>query len=186
MGESFDSIIEYQRGHLYQGWGEIWLARDVTFLRAIAWGDGGVTRAMPHPPSGIPPDCSWLFKHRFYVTREVVKEYFDSIYSEPRDGNDNLEKDGDDDEHRPPTLQQYAAAHGEWASREFAKSGRLPPPELTSTGSLTLPQLLENLEASGGSVRDLTPECQAVLAAMTTLAEVFGGDKVRLVFWGGI
>src|SRR6266404_775642 len=127
---------------------------------------------MPHPPRGIPSDCSRRVRDEFYVGPEEVREY--------------LEIAGSDDEDVRRSLEEYLAAHGEWAVREYSESGSIPQPELTAYGWLNLTVVRENLAHAKVAEQELTPRCRSVIAAMESLAQSVRADKVRLVFWLGM
>jgi len=172
MGASVYAVIEYREYDSYWSFGEIDLPRDTEFLCAIAWGDGGVTDEMPYPPTdSFPEDASHKACDKFYVSAADAQEYLDVSRLE------------DEDE---MSLGEYARVRGDWALRQFQTTGRLPPPELTNLGWLTLDQLEANLSARGLKREDLVPPIRAVLAAMTELAAHYGRDGVRLVFWIGL
>jgi hypothetical protein len=171
MGAAVHAVIEYEQWGSYWAFGELDLPRDNSFLSAIAWGDGGVTDDMPHPPRGIPSDCSSRVRGAFYVGPEDVRAYLEIAGSDDEDGS---------------SLEKYLAAHGEWAVREYSESGLLPQPELTAYGWLNLTELRENLAHAKVAEHELTPPCRAVLAAMESLAQSVRADKVRLVFWLGM
>jgi hypothetical protein len=172
MGAAVFAVIEYEKGGSYWAFGELDLLRDNRFLSAIAWGDGGVTDEMPHPPRGIPSDCSSRVRNGFYVGPEEVREY--------------LEIAGPDGKDVETSLKEYVAAHGEWALQEYSESGLLPQPELTGYGWLNLTELRENLAHADVANQELTPPYLAVIAAMESLAAWVGAEKVRLVFWLGM
>ena len=171
MGAAVYAVIEYEQWGSYWAFGELDLPCDNSFLSAIAWGNGGVTDDMPHPPRGIPPDCSSRVREAFYVGPDEVREYLEIAGS----GNEN-----------GASLEQYVSAYGEWALREYSESGLVPQPELTGFGWLNLNELLENLAHAKVAKHELTPPCLAAIAAMESLAASVSADKVRLVFWLGM
>jgi hypothetical protein len=62
------------------------LPRDVEFLCAIAWGDGGITDEMPYPPRGsFPEDASYYAKNSFFVSEDEVREYLEVSRLEDED-----------------------------------------------------------------------------------------------------
>ena len=77
MGVDVYAVIEYEQWGSYWALGALDLPRDVSFLSAIAWGDGGVTDDMPHPPRGIPLNCSSRIRESFYVGPEEVRQYLE-------------------------------------------------------------------------------------------------------------
>lgn len=171
MGASVWALIEYSDDDTYDSFGEINMPRDVAFLCAIAWGDGGITDDMPFPPRGFPTDASDQARESFFVEPDEVREYLQDLK---------------EDEEPEPSLEEYAQAHGEGAVKEYKATGRLPMPELTHQGWLTLSELEANIAQRGTKPSDLLPVTRAMLAAMTDLAVTYGRDRVRLVFWIGI
>ena len=172
MGVDVYAVIEYKEWDSYSAFCELDLPRDDRFLSSIAWGDGGVTDEMPHPPRGIPLDCSSRVSGAFHVGREEIRKYLEIAGS----NNDEIDT----------ALQEYLVAHGEWAVQQYAKSGLLPQPDLTGYGWLNLTELRENLAHAKVTEADLTPPCRAVIAAMESLARAFRPESVRLVFWLGM
>jgi len=172
MGASVYAFIEYKEYDCYWSFGQINLPRDIEFLCAIAWGDGGITDEMPYPPCGsFPEDASYYAKNSFFVSEDEVREYLEVSRLE------------DEDE---ISLEEYARAQGDWAVKEYKASGLLPQSELTHIGWLSLAELEANLTHRGLGPGSLSPPVRAVLAAMTELAAAYGRDGVRLVFWLGL
>jgi hypothetical protein len=171
MGESVYTFIEYRMYETYFSFGEIDLLRDVEFLCAIAWGDGGITDGMPYPPRGsFPADASYDVRRAFFATADDVRKFLEISRLE------------DEEE---TSLEEYAQAHGDWAVKEYEASGLLPQPELTHIGWLTLAEMEANL-AHRKLERGLSAPVRAMLAAMTELAATYGREGVRLVFWLGL
>jgi hypothetical protein len=161
MGASVYAFIEYRQYDSWWAFGEIDLFRDVEFLCAIAWGDGGLTDEMPYPPrNAFPEDASFRARESFFVSADEVGE--------------------------ETSLEEYARGYGDWAVKEYKSSGLLPQPELTNLGWLTLPELESNLARRKLEIRELSPPVRATLAAMAELAACYGRDSVRLVFWIGL
>jgi hypothetical protein len=171
MGASVWTLIEYFNHDSYFSFAEIVLPRDIDLLCAIAWGDGGCTDDMPYPPRGFPADASYQARESFFVDADEVREYLGSF-----------REDGEQE----PSLEKYAQAHGEGAISEYKSTGRLPMPELTDHGWLTLRELEANMTQRELKPTDLLPETRAMLAAMTELSATYGQDRVRLVFWIGM
>jgi len=172
MGAAVYTFIEYKEYDRYWSFGQIDLLRDIEFLCAIAWGDGGITDEMPYPPRGsFPADASFEARESFFVSAEDVMEYLEVSRLE------------DEDE---TSLEEYARTQGDWAVKEYEASGLLPQPELTHIGWLSLAELKANLTHRGLGPGSLSPPIRAVLAAMTELAAAYGRDSVRLVFWLGL
>jgi hypothetical protein len=101
---------------------------------------------------------------------------------EARDYLENFRKEGEPE----PSLEEFARAHGEGALKEYKETGRLPTPELTHQGWLTLTELEANLAQRNLKPNNLLPQTKAMLAAMSDLAATYGKDRVRLVFWIGM
>jgi hypothetical protein len=178
MGASVYAFIEYRMYDDYWSFGEIELFRDVEFLCAIAWGDGGITDEMPYPPrDSFPADASRQARESFFVSADDVRKYLE--------GSRILEFSGLDDE-AGTSLEKYARLHGDWAVNEYETSGLLPQPELTHTGWLNLAELEANLAHRRLEPVSLSPAVRAALAAMAELAAVYGKEGVRLVFWIGL
>ena len=171
MGASIWAFIEYNEEGRSVAFAGINLPRDIELLGAIAWGDGGDTGDMPFPPRGFPLDASHQSREMFFVSEEEVKEYLEISALEGEE---------------QPSLEEYAEEHGDWAIKEYRSSGRLPMPELTHYGCLTLAELEANIAQRRVEPGNLLPVTRAMLAAMRELAASYGEDGVRLVFWMGI
>lgn len=169
MGASVYAILEYREYDMFWSFGKLDLPRDVEFLCAIAWGDGGVTESMPYPPrDAFPADASYHARDSFFVSAEESEEYLEDTRMEDEEAI---------------SLEGYAEQIGDWALAEYKASGLLPPPELTNLGWLTLPELEANLAHRGLDSSNLSPPIRALLAAMNELADGYGRDSVRLVYW---
>ena len=172
MGASVYVVVEYRMYDTYFSFGQFYLLRDVDFLCAIAWGDGGITDEMPYPPrESFPSDASYRSRESFFVSADDAREYIEVSRLE------------DEDE---ISLEEYARQYGDWAVKEYEASGLLPPPELTHIGWLNLAELEANLSHRELEPGGLSPPVSAVLAAMTELAAAYGREAVRLVFWIGM
>jgi hypothetical protein len=172
MGASVYAFIEYRMYDDYLSFGEIKLFRDIEFLCAIAWGDGGITDEMPYPPrESFPGDASYQARESFFVSADDVRRFLEVSRLE------------DEDE---TSLEEYARVHGDWAVKEYETSGLLPQPELTHIGWLNLAELEANLAHRGLEPGSLSPPVRAALAAMAELAAAYGREGVRLVFWIGL
>lgn len=168
MGASVGATVEYKMYGSYSLFAEISLPRDVEFLCAIAWGDGGDTSEMPFPPRGFPTDASYETKDLFFVTRDKLKEYFEHF---------------EEDTETEAPFEDYARAHGDAAINEYKLSDRFPMPELTEYGWLTLAELEANINRREIEIITLHPITRAMLAAMNELATSYSRENVRLVFW---
>jgi hypothetical protein len=169
MGASVYAFIEYREYEdFWSSFGEINLPRDVEFLCAIAWGDGGDVSELPHPPRDeFPANASFEAQDSFFVSEDEISEFLEvSNYDDSK-----------------ISVKEYASRMGAWAVKEYEASGLLPQPELTNFGWLNLPELKANLVQRGISQESLLPPTRAVLVAMTELAVAYGRDSVRLVFW---
>ena len=71
MGASVYAVIEYREHDFYWSFGQINLPRDVEFLCAIAWGDGGVTENMPYL---LRCEVNEIIRTRFAVHRTHNRE----------------------------------------------------------------------------------------------------------------
>jgi hypothetical protein len=172
MGASVYAVIEYRQYDSFWSFGEIDIPRDVKFLCAIAWGDGGITDEMPYPPrDSFPEDASYRARDLFFVSADEARRYLEVSRLE------------DEEE---LSLEEYARLQGDWAVKEYTVSGLLPQPELTNLGWLTLPELEANLAQRGLELGELSPPVRAALAAMAELAANYGRESVRLVFWIGL
>jgi hypothetical protein len=172
MGASVYAVIEYKEYDCYWSFGQIDMPRDIEFLCAIAWGDGGITDDMPYPPrDSFPADASLQARYSFFVSADEAREYI------------KVSRLEDEDE---ISLEEYARLYGDWAVKEYEVSGLLPRAELTHIGWLSLAELEANLTRRGLGPGSLSPPIRAVLAAMTELAAAYGRDGVRLVFWIGM
>jgi hypothetical protein len=172
MGASVFAVIEYREHDAYWSFGEIDIPRDVEFLCAIAWGDGGVTDQMPYPPrESFPSDASSRARDSFFVDPDQVNDFLRASSLEDA---------------AQCSLEEYARMRGDWAVAEYEESGLLPQPELTDLGWISLSELEANIAQRGLEPGNLLPPSRAVLAAMTELAVTYGRDGVRLVFWIGL
>ncbi len=94
MGVSFHAVLEYNEFDSWWAFGEIHIPRDYNLFSAIAFGDGGMTDKMPHPPKDeIPADCSSEVRDLFFVTSVEVKGFLE------------IAKSDDEEE---TTLEEYA------------------------------------------------------------------------------
>jgi hypothetical protein len=172
MGASVYAFIEYKEYDCYWSFGHIYLPRDIEFLCAIAWGDGGITDEMPYPPRGsFPADASYEARDSFFVSKDEAREYLEVSKLEDKD---------------EISLEEYAREQGDWAVKEYEASGLLPQLKLTHIGWLSLAELEANLAHRGLEPGGLLPPVRAVLAAMAELAVAYGREAVRLVFWIGL
>jgi hypothetical protein len=67
--------------------------------------------------------------------------------------------------------------------KEYLEHGNLPVADVHTPSWLYLRELKEALAHAGLKMSKQSPEFQAVIAAMQILADHYGPEKVRLVFW---
>ena len=163
MGVSFYSVLEYERWGAYWAFGRLEISRDHELFSALAFGEGGITDGMPYPPRGLPHDCSLGSIELFLVDAEEVVDGAGEVSPEA-----------------------YAEEYGEWAVLVYRTYKRLPMPETYSHSWLNLRELTEALAHCGLSREKLAPDFRAVLAAMHSLADDYGAEKVRFVFCFGM
>jgi hypothetical protein len=170
MGCDIHAVIEYEQfnngfAHAFTE-GLLQIPRDYELFSAIAFGDGGITDDLPYPPRGLPHNFSQTVRELFFVEADALREAGDDV---------------DDEEKFDP--EEEAAYWGDWAVKEFRENGNLPAYEQHTPGWLNFDELVEALAHAQIKTEELSPEFRAVLAAMHTLSEAYGAEKVRLVFW---
>ena len=166
MGCDIHAFIEFLKWDSYWSLasGPLNIPRDDELFAALALGPGGITDDLLYPPRGLPGGLSSDARDYFYSPASEVRQFMEENYSDEEEFSS----------------EEYAAAVGEAARREFLDSGLLPAPELHSHSWLNLSELNEIL-SRGQLTRDrLSPEFRALLAAMEQLAQTYG--EVRLVF----
>ena len=171
MGVAFYSIIEYKQHDRYVAFGEVDIPRGGKLLPAIVFGNGGMKDKMLYPPRGMPSDISPKVLDLFFTDVATVEEYLENF------------KYDDEDE---PTVEEYVEDNGEWAVEIYKTIGLLPEPELYDSGWLTYNELQKVLLHEKISIKDLSSVSQAAFATMESLAQDFGAENVRLVFWCGM
>jgi len=167
MGTDIHAIIEYRRhGSDFLAFteGGILIPRDRKLFSILAFGDGGVTDNLMYPPRGLPDNLSFEARNLFFLEESEIKEML-------------LEAG---EEFQP---QEIAASWGEWAQKEYQSSGRLPSLDLHTPSWLNYSELNEILANDKLEASNVSAEFRAVIAAMQVLAETYGTEKVRLVFW---
>ncbi len=171
MGCDIHLVIEYEK----YDWGfvdaftegEVHIARDYDLVSAIAFGDGGITDDLPYPPRGIPTNCSYNVKNLFFTTAGEFKQFL-------------IETGQAEEVYKP---EEIAKSWGDWALKEYLERGSLPAAEVHTPSWLNLRELKEALGHAGLEITKQSPEFQAVIAAMQVLADHYGPEKVRIVFW---
>jgi hypothetical protein len=171
MGVSFYSVLEWEQWGSYQSLGRLNISRNYELFSALAFGDGGITDDMPYPPRGLPHDCSYDSLDLFFTHAEEVNKYMADSKSDDEEGI---------------TLEEYIEGFGDWAATVYETYRLLPAPETYDHSWLNLNELKEALAHRGLSVEKLAPDFRALLAAMHSLAEDFGPEKVRFVFGFGL
>src|SRR5262249_17985552 len=136
--------------------------RDRDFFSAIAFGDGGITDDLPYPPRGLPSDVSLKTHELFYMDAQEYK--------------DLMAKHGIETVIDPESME-------DWERKEYLSTGAVVDPDLHTPGWLNLTELIEALEQGGFNAEKQSPEIKAMLSAMEILAENYGAEKVRIVFW---
>lgn len=171
MGVTVSAVIEYKISTSYFAFSNINIPRSDELLPSILYGDGGVTDEMLFPPRGMPSDFSSKVADLFFTDLETVENYLKETQF---DGEDEI------------TPEEYLEDAGEWAVEQYKTSGLLPTPELYSPSWLALNELQEVMMRDKIAISSLTPEFRAIVAAMNSLAQDFGTDNVRLIFWCGM
>jgi hypothetical protein len=166
MGCDIHAVIEYNKHGSYWDFAVVNIDRDYRLFSAIAFGDGGITDELPYPPRGLPPDHSVQVSDLFFMEVDEIR---------------NLH--GDSGRWEESKLKEIAESWGDWALQEFSSFGILPNPELHTPGWLNLNELKEALSHAGLRVEDQSPEFRSVIAAMQTLSDDYGAERVRLIFW---
>lgn len=166
MGCDIHAVIEYNKHDSYWDFGVVNIDRDYELFSAIAFGDGGITDDLPYPPRGLPPDHSMQVGDLFFMESDEIRKLPGYL---------------EESEQFQP--KEIAEAWGPWALKEFLAYGVLPNPDWHTPSWLDLKELKEALSRAGLKLEDQSPEFRSVIAAMQTLSESYGTDKVRLVFW---
>lgn len=166
MGCDIHAVIECYKYGSYWNFAEVNIARDHKLFSAIAFGDGGITDNLPFPPRGLPRDASTRVTDLFYVEAGTLKE---------------IEAQIDSDERFEP--EEIARGWGAWAVQQYAEFGILPGPDVHTPSWLRLSELKKALDHAGLKLAEQSPEFNAVVLSMQVLADAYGDENVRLVFW---
>ena len=168
MGCDIHAVVEYKEYDSYSDFGEVNIRRDYELFSALAFGEGGITDDLPHPPRGLPDDLSLKTHGLFYWDAEELRKFYIEVGDE------------DADDFQP---EEIAKGWGDWALKEYLETGGLPGPDWHTPSWLNLTELAEALAHAKLEVGKQSSSFRAVLAAMEVLSESRGPDKVRLVFW---
>ncbi|MEW6207792.1 MAG: hypothetical protein AB1631_05450 [Acidobacteriota bacterium] len=166
MGCDIHAVIEFQKYDSYWDFAEVRIDRDYKLFSALAFGDGGVTDDLPHPPRGLPIDHSLRVSDLFFVEAEVIREI-----------EAQMEEEGEFDP------EGIAKSWGDWALEQYRSYNLLPGPDWHTPSWLNFKELNEALTHANLKTEELSGEFRAALAAMQVLSEIYGPEKVRLVFW---
>jgi hypothetical protein len=163
LGCDIHAVIEYNK------WDSHWnsfcvidIPRDYDLFSAIAFGDGGVTDGLPYPPRGLPSDVSLQTHELFYMDAQEYK--------------DLMAKHGIEFVIDPESME-------DWERKEYLSTGAVIGPDWHTPGCLNFTELTEALEQGGLTTEKQSPEIKAMLSAMEILADNYGSEKVRIVFW---
>ena len=166
MGCDIHAVNECLKYGSYWDFAEVSIARDYKLFSAIAFGDGGITDDLPHPPRGLPLDHSLRVSHGFFIEAGELKK---------------IEAEIDPEEEFLP--EEIARAWGDWAVEKYTTYQLLPSPDWHTPSWLRLNELVDALKHAGLQPDEQSPEFRAVIASMRVLSEAYGGENVRLVFW---
>lgn len=166
MGCDIHAVIEVERYGSYQSFAEVRIGRDDDLFSAIAFGDGGVTDDLPYPPRGLPADFGLTVTELFFVDANEIRHLEAALEGE--------------EDFKP---EEIARGWGDWALETYKSLGLLPGPDWHTPGWLNVNELNDALSHARLKPEKQSVEFQAVLAAMRVLANNYGADKVRLVFW---
>ena len=166
MGSDIHAVIECQKYGSYSSFAEVNIARDYKLFSAIAFGDGGITDNLPYPPRGLPSDHSGEVTDLFYIEADALKDIEAEI--------------GGDEPFEP---EEIAKGWGEWAVKQYEQFQILPGLDWHTPSWLRLSELEKALEHAGLKLAEQSPEFSAVVASMRVLANAYGDENVRLVFW---
>lgn len=170
MGASFFSVLEYEVYGAFTAFGRLNISRDHELFAAISSGDGG-NMGIKYPPRGLPMDLSLDSQELFFTETTEVKEFLEISRAE------------DEEE---TSLEEYAEGFGDWAVRGYQTIGHLPIPETYNHSWLNLNELKAALLSRNLRLDQQSADFRALMAAMETLAEEYGPEKVRLVFCFGL
>ena len=166
MGCDIHGVIECFKYGSYFTFAEVEIARDYKLFSAIAFGDGGSTDRLPYPPRGLPSDHSSRVTDLFFIESDALQEIEAQI--------------GSDEPFEP---EEIAKGWGDWALEKYNAFQILPGPDFHTPGWLRLSELEKALDHAGLKLSDQSPEFSAVLSSMRVLANAYGDENVRLVFW---
>jgi len=163
MGCDIHVVIECERwDSFWSSFGEIDLPRDYDLFSAIAFGDGGITDSLPYPPRGLPSDVSLKTHGLFYMDGQEYK--------------DLMKSHGIEEKIDPEIME-------EWERKEYLSTGAVIAPDWHTPSWMNLTEFKASLEQGGITTDKQSPEIRATLSAMEALADAYGIEKVRLIFW---
>jgi hypothetical protein len=156
------AFIEYKTRGTYRDWARPTLPRNKTIFACLACGDGGTPDDLQYPPRGLPAGYSATIADAFFMDGDDAREIAEQV-------GVNLD------------INDYP----DWAKLEYVESGCFPNPNWHTPSWLTLSELELVLAQCVESTGVVPPEYQAITSAMRSLADAYGRDNVRLVFWFG-
>ena len=163
MGCDIHAVIEYKRwDSFWSSFGEIDIPRDYDFFSAIAFGDGGITDELLYPPRGMPSDVSLRTSGLFYMDGQEYK--------------DLMKSHGMEEKIDPEIME-------EWEKIEYLSSGAVVAPDWHTPSWMNLSEFKASLEQGDITSDKQSPEIRATLSAMEILANAYGHENVRLIFW---
>jgi hypothetical protein len=168
MGCDIHAFIEFEKFETYWSLTEtpLNIPRDYKLFSVLAFGDGGYTDDLPHPPRGLPSNLSFDVRYYFYTPVEEVMKQMESTGWQTKKFNP----------------EEYLQDTWESAAQEYSQYRLLPTPEFHTHSWLTLDELKESLSYGHLTKKDISPEFCAIIAGMEELAARYGKGKVRLVF----
>lgn len=170
MGCDIHAFIEYKKDDLYMGFAEdeLWLSRDYALFSALAGVRAYGERPL-YPPRGLPEDCSEAVNGHFFQL--TVPD--DRVGEDWLRGIDFVEKSFAD-----RWVAEKKSYYVEGHKYPFVSNSDWHTPSW-----LTFTEIPRALKHQGISMTERAPDFKAAIAAMAKLAEAYGGDNVRLVFW---
>jgi hypothetical protein len=176
MGWDIHAVLEYRRGsvELRSGpgafrWGElaageVALCAGQDVVRALVGFPDG-----PIPARGLPPDCGTAVLGLYY---RAVENERGSLFRHCRNKYTLAEAE-----------RVVARGEGRFTPLGDNPKALIADPDHFMPGWLTLPEVEHALLAHEVPAELVMAEFRAVLAAMGVLAQQYGPDNVRLVFW---
>jgi hypothetical protein len=163
MGCDIHAVVEYNNyGSHWSAFGEIGIPRDYDLFSVIAFGDGGCADKLPYPPRGLPSDVSLMTHSLVFMDAQEYKQLMKGHGIEVEIDIESME---------------------EWERTEYLATGAVVGPDWHTASWLDFSELEEALKQGGIRAGKQSPEVKALICAMKVLAEAYGPEKVRLVFW---